>query len=273
MELRGSRWFGAALASTWLVCLYLVLPLMMVIPVSLTDRRFISMPQDGLSLRHYAALLNNPLWMSSIGQSLFVAMSATILAVFLGTLASIGCWRIASKRSEMVRAVLLLPLFIPSIIHALGMYRMWIDVGIIDTFQGVILADVITAIPYVVITVSASLANFDVRLEQAARNLGATTGQTIRWVILPNIWPGVISGALFAFVHSWDEIVVLLFIAGRRVKLLPRAIWDGINDQVDPSIAAIATLLIALTLLLLIADRIVRQRQSQLATKPARPAA
>ena len=268
MELRRSRWFGAALASTWLVCLYLVLPLMIVIPVSLTDRRFISMPQDGISFRHYANLINNPLWMSSIGQSLIVATVATIIAVILGTLATVGCWRISSKRSELVRAALLLPLFIPSIIHALGMYRMWIDVGIIDTFTGVILADVITAIPYVVITVSASLANFDVRLEQAARNLGATIGQTIRWIILPNIWPGVISGALFAFVHSWDEIVVLLFIAGRRVKLLPRAIWDGINDAVDPTIAAIATILIALTLLVLIADRVIRQRQSQLASRP-----
>ena len=260
MELRRSPFFGLALALAWFVAIYLVAPLVMVVPISFTDRRFLSMPQDGLSLQHYANILNNPVWLSSIWQSLVVSCIATVIAVVLGTMASIGCWRIASQRSELVRGFLLLPLFVPSIIHALGMYRMWIDLGIIDSFVGVILADVLTAIPYVVITVSASLANFEGRLEQAARSLGANTSQTIRWVILPNIRAGVISGALFAFVHSWDEIVVLLFIAGRRVKLLPRAIWDGINDQVDPTIAAIATILILITVAILIADRIHKRK-------------
>lgn len=267
--LRRSRWFGAALAGSWLAALYLVAPLIIVVPVSLTDRRFLSMPQDGLSLKHYANIIDNPLWLSSISQSLVVATAATIFAVLLGTLAAIGCWRISTQRSEIARAVLLLPLFIPSIIHALGIYRMWIDVGIIDTFPGVILANVILSLPYVVIAVSASLANFDLRLEQAARNLGASTGQIIRWVILPNIWPGVITGALFSFVHAWDEIVVLLFIAGRKVKLLPRAIWDGVNDAVDPTIAAIATLLIGLTIVILAIERLVRRRQAELVARQA----
>ena len=261
MELRRSRWFGAALASTWLVCLYLVLPLMIVIPVSLTDRRFISMPQDGISFRHYANLINNPLWMSSIGQSLIVATVATIIAVILGTLATVGCWRISSKRSELVRAALLLPLFIPSIIHALGMYRMWIDVGIIDTFTGVILADVITAIPYVVITVSASLANFDVRLEQAARNLGANARQVIWLVVLPNVRTALASGALFAFMHSWDDLLLVLFIAGRVVYTLPRRMWDGIHYQLDPTMAAVAVVLIAMTTLFLSFDLFMRRRR------------
>lgn len=267
--LRRSRWFGAALAGSWLAALYLVAPLIIVVPVSLTDRRFLSMPQDGLSLKHYANIIDNPLWLSSISQSLIVATAATIFAVLLGTLAAIGCWRISTQRSEIARAVLLLPLFIPSIIHALGIYRMWIDVGIIDTFPGVILANVILSLPYVVIAVSASLANFDLRLEQAARNLGASTAQIIRWVILPNIWPGVITGALFSFVHAWDEIVVLLFIAGRKVKLLPRAIWDGVNDAVDPTIAAIATLLIGLTIVILAIERLVRRRQAELVARQA----
>jgi putative spermidine/putrescine transport system permease protein len=267
--LRRSRWFAAALAGSWLAALYLVAPLIIVVPVSLTDRRFLSMPQDGLALKHYANIIDNPLWLSSISQSLVVATAATVFAVLLGTLAAIGCWRISTQRSEVARAVLLLPLFIPSIIHALGIYRMWIDVGIIDTFMGVILANVILSLPYVVIAVSASLANFDLRLEQAARNLGASTAQIIKWVILPNIWPGVITGALFSFVHAWDEIVVLLFIAGRKVKLLPRAIWDGVNDAVDPTIAAIATLLIGLTIVILAIERLVRRRQAELVTRQA----
>jgi putative spermidine/putrescine transport system permease protein len=108
--------------------------------------------------------------------------------------------------------------------------------------------------------VSASLANFDLRLEQAARNLGASLGQTIFRVIVPCVLPGILSGALFAFVHAWDEIVVLLFITSRRVYLLPRAIWNGINDNVDPTIAAIATLMILVTLTGLLVERGLRAR-------------
>jgi putative spermidine/putrescine transport system permease protein len=132
---------------------------------------------------------------------------------------------------------------------------MWIDLDLLDSFPGVILAHTITSIPYVVITVSASLASLDVRLEQAARSLGASLAQTLRMVIVPNIMPGMLSGAVFAFVHAWDEIVVLLFITSRHVYLLSRAIWDGVNENVDPTIAAIATVMILLTFGGLLAGR------------------
>jgi putative spermidine/putrescine transport system permease protein len=269
--LKKSRWFGVTLALAWTIAIYLVAPMFVVFPVSVTDTRYLSLPQNGISLKHYASLVNNPIWLSSVGLSLLVSSAAMIAAVVLGTLAAIGCWRIASRTSEFVRAILLFPLFIPAIIHALGFYRMWIDLNLIDTLPGLILADTITALPYVVITVSTALTNLDVRIEQAARNLGASMGQTLHWVIVPNIMPGILSGAIFAFIHSWDEIVVLLFIGSRKAYLLPRAIWDGINDAVDPAIAAIASILIFLTLLGMLVQRSLKVRAARSAAiGPAR---
>ena len=113
------------------------------------------------------------------------------------------------------------------------------------------------------ITVSTALANFDARLEQAARNLGASVGQALRRVILPNILPGVVSGAIFAFIHSWDELVIVLFIASRTIFTLPRRIWDGINDNIDPTMAAVAVVLILVTLALLALDLALRRRRAR----------
>jgi putative spermidine/putrescine transport system permease protein len=151
-----------------------------------------------------------------------------------------------------VRVLMLTPMIVPTIIYALGLYRLYAELGLLDTFTGVIAAHATLGLPYVVITVGAALANFDRRLEQAARSLGASSGQTLRWVIVPNILPGILSGAVFAFVTSWDELVVVLFVAGRHVHTLPRAIWTGVSESLDPTIAAVATLLIAVTILLLI---------------------
>lgn len=248
MRARRVGWrFGIVLAFAWMILFYLLLPLLVVVPVSFTDQRYLSLPHHALSLQHYAHIFTGNFWLPSMVQSLFVASASTILSVTLGTLAAYGCWRLASRLASFVRALMLLPLIVPSIVHAVGFFRMWIDLDLLDSFSGVILAHTITSIPYVVITVSASLANLDIRLEQAARSLGASLAQTLRMVVLPNIMPGVLSGAVFAFVHAWDEIVVLLFITSRHVYLLSRAIWDGVNENVDPTIAAIATLMILLT--------------------------
>jgi hypothetical protein len=132
---------------------------------------------------------------------------------------------------------------------------------LLDRFLGVTLAHGVTGIPYVVITVSTALAAFDPRLEQAARGMGASLGQTLRWVVLPRIAPGIASGAIFAFIHSWDELVLVLFIASRNVFTLPRKIWDGINENLDPSMAAVAVLLIVFTVALLALDGALRARR------------
>lgn len=249
---------GRALA--WTTALYLVLPILIVVPVALTDQRFLSLPQDGISFRHFRTVLTSPEWLGSIWQSFTIAVASTVVSVVAGTLCAIGCWRISRRATELVRVLMLLPLIIPSIVYAIGLYRYFGALDLLDRFLGVVIAHGVTGIPYVVITVSTALAAFDPRLEQAARGMGASLSQTLRWVILPRIAPGIFSGAIFAFIHSWDELVMVLFIASRDVFTLPRRIWDGINENLDPAMAAVAVLLILFTLLLLMADLALRRR-------------
>lgn len=237
----------------WMGLLFLLLPVAVVIPVSFTPNRYLSLPVDGWSLRHYQAILFEPIWRDSVRDSVIVAVCATIIAVVLGTICAVGCWRISSRFSEFVRFLMLAPIIVPSIVHALGFYQAWVQVGLIDTYAGLIIAHAMKGLPYVVISVSASLANFDLRLEQAARNLGATVSRALWLVVVPCIRPGILGGAVFAFITSWDELVVTLFITSRRVYTLPKKIWDGIQDNISPSVAAMATLLIAVTLTCIVA--------------------
>ncbi len=255
---RPGRW---TIAAAWAVALYLLLPISIVIPVSMTDQRFLSLPQETLSLRHYATVLSSPEWLHSIWQSFLIAIAATAIAVTAGTLCAIGCWRLSRRSTELIRALMLLPIIIPSIVYAIGLYRYFAKLDLLDRFLGVALAHGVTGIPYVVITVSTALAAFDPRLEQAARGMGASLGQTLRWVILPRIAPGIVSGGIFAFIHSWDELVMVLFIASRDVFTLPRRIWDGINENLDPAMAAVAVLLVVFTMLLLLLDLALRKRR------------
>jgi putative spermidine/putrescine transport system permease protein len=253
---------GIVAALAWAVLSFLALPAFAVIPVSFTDTRYLSLPQEHLSLQHWRAFLASREWLSSIWQSLWIAAVSTVAAVAAGTLCAIGCWRLASGLSEKVRGVMILPMAVPTIVYALGIYRIYVDLDLVGTALGVILAHMVTGLPYVVLTVSASLSNLDPRLEQAARGLGASVGQTLRHVIVPNILPGVLSGAIFAFIHSWDELIVVIFIGGRALFTLPRRMWDGINDNLDPVIAVVATAMILFTLLVLTAELSLRARRA-----------
>jgi len=253
---------GWTMALAWLVLSFLALPAFIVIPVSFTDTRYLALPQDHLSLQHWQTFLTSRDWLLSIWQSFWIASVSTALAVTAGTLCAVGCWRLASQNAERVRSLMILPLAVPTIVYALGVYRLYVRLDLVGTGLGVVLAHAVTGLPYVVLTVSAALANLDPRLEQAARGLGASIGQTLRYVIVPNILPGVLSGAIFAFIHSWDELLVVLFIGGRALFTLPRRMWDGINDNLDPVIAVVATGMILFTLLVLTAELSLRTRRS-----------
>jgi putative spermidine/putrescine transport system permease protein len=253
---------GTMMALAWLVLGLLALPAFIVIPVSFTDTRYLSLPEDGLSLQHWRTFLTSREWLSSIWQSLWIATVSTAMAVVAGTLCAVGCWRLSSRISEHVRTAMILPLAVPTIVYALGIYRLYVQLDLVGTALGVVLAHAVTGLPYVVLTVSGSLSNLDPRLEQAARGLGASVGQTLRWVIVPNILPGVLSGAIFAFIHSWDELIVVIFIGGRALFTLPRRMWDGINDNLDPVIAVVATGMILFTLLVLTAELSLRARRA-----------
>lgn len=244
----------------WSVVLVLLLPSFLVVPVSLTDTDYLALPDQGLSLRWWHNLVTSPEWTLAFLQSMAIGLAATAIAVTAGTLCAIGCWRVRNRWSNLVRALILVPMIVPTVVYALGLFRVFAKVGLLDSYTGVVLAHAALGMPYPVITVGAALANFDPRLEQAARSLGASGFRTLWMVTLPNLWAGILSGAIFAFVVSWDELVVVLFIAGRRVHTLPREIWSGIRDNLDPTIAAVATLLIAVTLVALIP--VVRNRRA-----------
>jgi putative spermidine/putrescine transport system permease protein len=244
------------------VAAFLLGPLPFVLPISFTDRSYLSLPSEGLSLVHYQALWDDPKWLSSFGQSVWVALGATLLATTAGTLCAIGCWRLGGRISTGIRAAMILPAVIPPVVYALGIYRLWIDLRLLDTLTGVMIAHGLMGLPYVLITVSAALSGFDARLEQAAAGLGAGPVERLRLIVLPSIAPGIFSGALFAFLSSWDELIVVLFIASRKVVTLPRQIWDGINEDLDPSIAAVAVLLILLSALLLFVEQSLRRRRA-----------
>jgi len=254
--------FAVVVCLAWIVLLFLVLPMMVVVPVSLTPERYLSLPHGVLSARHYISLYTDPSWGNSIVHSVIVASSAAAVAILLGTLAAIGCWRVGNRRAALAQTIMLAPMIVPAIVHALGFYRVWAAWGLLDSFPGLIIAHAAKGLPYVLITVSVSLANFDPRLEQAARSLGASMSQTIRHVIVPGILPGMLAGGFFAFTLSWDEIVVTLFITSRHVYTLPRRIWDGIQDNIDPTVGAVATILVLVTLVILAVHFLLHRRRA-----------
>ncbi|WP_339851744.1 ABC transporter permease [Roseovarius nubinhibens] len=233
----------------WMIIAFLVLPILVVIPISLTDTSYIGLPKEALSLQHYANYFSDGDWLGATWTSIWVGLVVASCATVLGTAFAIGCWFLSDRAAMVARWVLITPILVPPVVQALGFYRFWVVLGLIDTHFGVILAHTLLALPYVSISVFASLTNLDRNIPRAARSLGASVLQTVRAVIVPAIKPGILSGFIFAFIVSFDEIVGVLFITVRRVQTLPKMIWEGIQDNIDPTIAAVATLLVLLTLL------------------------
>src|SRR4029077_8335464 len=216
-------------AGAWLIICFLLLPITVIIPISLTDRSYLSLPEHEVSLQYFRNFLTSPEWLSSFAQSFVIAVSAMALAVAAGPLAAIGCWRLRGGISDAMRLLMLVPMIVPTVVYALGIYRTYAELGLLGTYTGVIIAHAVTGMPYVAILVSAALADFDTRLDQAARSLGASIAQSLVLVLLPIIRPAIASGAIFAFIHSWDELLLVLFIGGRAMFTLPRRMWDGIQ--------------------------------------------
>ena len=233
----------------WLVTAFLVLPLLVVIPVSLTDTSYIGLPKEHMSLQHYANYFASPDWLAATWTSIWIGVVVASAATVLGTSFAIGCWFLSDRASSIARWVLITPILVPPVVQSLGFYRFWVKLGLIDTSFGVILAHTLLALPYVSISVFAALANLDRNIPRAARSLGASIRQTVMAVVVPAARPGMITGFVFAFIVSFDEIVGVLFITVRRVSTLPKMIWEGIQDNIDPTIASVATLLVLLTLI------------------------
>jgi putative spermidine/putrescine transport system permease protein len=244
--------------------IFLLGPIIVIIPISFSEGSFLSYPLPGWSMRWYEKVLAPFPWMFAVKNSVIIAVATTIIATILGTLAAYGLTRANFPGKALVYALLISPLAVPLVITALGLYFFFARVGLVQTHIGLIIAHVVLAVPFVVITVSATLQGFDWNLVRAAESLGASPLQAFFQVTLPLIMPGVLSGAIFAFVTSLDEIVVALFISGPAQYTLPRQLFTGLRDQLDPSIVAIASLLIAVSVLLLIVVELLHWRNDQL---------
>ena len=247
-----------------LVFAFLVLPILVVVPLSFNGGSFLTYPLDGVSLRWYEEVFTTERWVRALANSLIIAVPATILATVLGTLAALGLAQTEFRGKALLSAVLISPMVVPVIITAVGMYFAYAPYGLVNSYLGLILAHTALGAPFVLITVSATLAGFNRSLIRAAASLGAPPATVFFRIIVPLILPGLVSGALFAFATSFDEVVVVLFLAGPDQRTLPRELFDGIREHVTPAITAVATLLVLMASALMLAMEMLRRRSERL---------
>ncbi|MER8766156.1 MULTISPECIES: ABC transporter permease [unclassified Mesorhizobium] len=250
----------------WLWCgmviLFLLVPIVVPVPLSFNSGAFFIFPLEGFSTRWYAVVLGTQRWQSAIGNSLIVAFGTTLIATILGTLTAIALSDEKFPGRRIVMPLLLSPLIVPVVITAVGSYLFYARVGLASTYAGIILAHTALASPFVVVTVGASLTGFDRNLMRAAAISGAKPITSFFRVMLPLILPGVLSGAAFAFVTSFDEVVVVQFLASANQRTMPLEMFIGLREKLSPAITAAATLMMALSIVLLVvANLLVRRSQ------------
>ena len=284
-------WHYTYLLICVLIFLFLIAPIIIIIPLSFNAEAYFTFTEkmlrldpEGYSLRWYDRLLtfgmvapdaprdaawwadvwNNATWVRAAKNSLIIGVSATILATVLGTVAALGLSRPEMPYRRTIMAILISPMIVPLIITATGLFFFYSMVGLANTYAGIILAHATLGIPFVIITVTATLVGFDQSLNRAAASLGASPTTTFFKVTMPLIMPGVISGALFAFVTSFDEVVVVLFVAAHDQQTIPRQMWNGIREQISPTILAVATILVVISIALLTVLELLRRRSERL---------
>lgn len=258
---RGERARRAALiAYCALVFAFLVLPILAVVPLSFNPGSFLVFPEGGLSLRWYRALVESPQWTHSFANSLKIAIATTLIATPLGTLAAIGLAHMQSRAKPMIVAIISAPLVVPIVVVAVAFYFLFAPLGLVNGPVGLIVAHSALALPFVVIVVHASLHGLDSELLRAASSLGARPATVLFHVLVPLMAPGIAAGAVFAFMTSFDETTVALFIAGPEQRTLPIQMFEGVREQISPAIAAAATLLVIASTLLLGAAELLRRR-------------
>ena len=284
-------WHYAFRVICGLIFLFLILPVLIVLPLSFNVEPYfsftpgmLSFDPDAFSLRWYKDIFrngmaapdapfdlawlsdtwNNAQWMRAIRNSFFIGICATLLSTALGTLAAIGLSRSEMPYRRLIMSILISPMIVPLVITAAGMFFFYSKIQLSQTYIGVIMAHAVLGTPFVIITVTATLVGFDKSLVRAANSLGAGPIQTFFKVQMPLIIPGVISGGLFAFITSFDEVVAVLFLASPEQRTIPRQMWSGIREQISPTILAVATLLVLLSIVLLTVIELLRRRSERL---------
>ena len=233
-------------------------------PLAFNKEPYFNFPVRQYSLRWFDELFGNPVWLAAIKNSLLTAVLATLIATTLGTLAAVGLNHRDLPGKRLITALLVSPMIIPVVVLAVGAYFFFSKLGIANNLLGIVLVHAVLGVPFVVVTVSATLTGFDLGLLRAARGLGASPVQAFRRVMLPIVWPGVLSGALFAFATSFDEVVVVLFLGGPEQTTLPRQMWTGLREQLSPTILAAAFVLVVFAIMLLLVLEMLRRRSAAL---------
>jgi ABC-type spermidine/putrescine transport system permease subunit II len=241
----------ALIAYCAVVFAFLMLPLVIVFPISFSSAQSLQFPPPGFSLRWYRAYLDDPVWMAATWRSLIIALWSTVLATVLGTLLAFSIVRGRFPGKALVNQIATAPLIVPSIIYAVAVYGLFAAFKLIGNWQGIVLGHTVHAIPFVVMVVGAALRTFDIAQEQAAEGLGASRLQAIRRVTLPQIRPALISAAFLAFISSFDELVIAMFLGGSNFTL-PKKMFDNIMLEIEPTVAVVSVLQIVLVSLVLI---------------------
>ena len=264
-------WFYAFRVICGVIFFFLIAPIITIIPLSFNAEDFftftpemLSLKPEGYSLKHYEDFFTNSDWQGALYNSVRIAPAATILSVSFGTLAAIGLSQSHVPFRRAIMAILISPMIVPLIISAAGMYFFYSRIGLQGTYVGVVLAHAALGIPFVIITVTATLVGFDKSLTRAAANMGAGPVRTFFKVQMPLILPGVISGGLFAFITSFDEVVVVLFVGSSGQKTLPWQMFTGLREQISPTILAVATILVGVSIILLTVVELLRRRSERL---------
>jgi putative spermidine/putrescine transport system permease protein len=282
-------WFYTFRGICALIFLFLIIPIIILIPLSFNQEPYFSftpgmlaLDKEAFSIRWYKDILLNGMaapdsvqgwwqdvwqnaqWVRSIKNSFIIGIGATLLATSIGTLAAIGLSRSEMPYRRPIMALLISPMIVPLVITASGFFYFYSQIGIAKSYTGLILSHAILGTPFVIITVTATLAGFDNNLTRAAANLGAGPIRTFFKVQMPLILPGVISGGLFAFITSFDEVVVVLQLADVRQRTIPRQMFSGIREQISPTILAVATILVILSIAILTTVELLRRRSERL---------
>jgi len=243
--------------------IFLIVPLLIVVPMSFSSARALAFPPPGLSLRWYEAFFGDPRWMSAMATSASVAFVSSLLALLLGGLAAYGLRRAPVRGEGVIEANFVAPLVVPTIIVAVALYLGFAKIGLLGTYVGLVLAHTVLSVPLVIMVLTVAIRGFDVRIEQVAWSLGASRAYTIVKVVLPNLAPNVFAAWIFAFISSFDEVIVTNFIAGTW-DTVPKRMFNELILEINPTITAVATLLIAFTMLALAAVAVLLQRTGKL---------
>jgi putative spermidine/putrescine transport system permease protein len=247
-----------------IILLFLNAPLLLILPISLSSGSFLSYPLPGYSLQWYAKLLEPYPWIFAFKNSLLTASLTMILSVSLGTMAAYGLSLCEFRAKKYIVALILAPLAVPVVITGLAMYFFLVAAKLYGSILGLVIAHTTIAIPFVVITVTATLQGLDRNLLRAAASLGCPPVKTFFTIALPLIFPGVAAGAIFAFYTSFDDVVIALFASTPSMLTLPRQMFSGLRDQLDPSLVAVAVVMTALSVVLMILVDTLQSRSERL---------